>query len=67
MADFSDCTFKIDPRKITMKQFNHKLCFKWTNYEATIYQAIKVSQLQKMQQNETNENINNLYMVKRVV
>jgi len=60
MADFSDCTFKIDPRKLTIKQFNHKFCFEQIMKQRFIRQS-NVSQLQKMQQNETNKNVNKLY------
>jgi hypothetical protein len=61
MADFSDCTFKIDPRKLTIKQFNHKFVLNEQIMKQQFIRQSNVSPIQKMQQKETNENVNKLF------
>jgi hypothetical protein len=63
MADFSDCTFKIDPRKLAIKQFNHKFVLNEQIMKQQFIRQSNVSPIQKMQQKETNENVNKFLMV----
>jgi hypothetical protein len=63
MADFSDCTFKIDPRKLTIKQFNHKFVLNEQIMKQQFIRQSNVSPIKKMQQKETNENVNKRVIV----
>ena len=53
--------FQNDPRKLTIKQFNHKFVSNEQIMKQQFIRQSNVSPIQKMQQKETNENVNKLF------